>query len=594
MIRIHTFAWSQAAGITKSEHANGHGIMPARRSDAVPALLFTLGTLVTLAASPALAQPDAGTLRQQIEQDQSRPLPRQALPIKPREPAPLKVPTGLSVTVKAFRFAGNTLMSAESLAPAVAPYLDRPIGLTDLQKAAAAVADIYRQSGWVVRVYLPQQDIENGIVTLQIVEAVFGGTHLEGTVPQRFSKARTIEIIEAAQAKGQNLNEEAIDRALLLIDDLPGVTATGKLRPGRSGGETELALTLGDEPLLRTEVGLNNTGSRGTGIERLLANLDINSPLALGDQLRANFVHTQGSDYLRLAASLPIGNDGWRVGANASTLTYHLVAPEFVALDGQGSSASAGLEASYPLIRSRSKNLYFNANADLKTFNNQANATTTTRYRSAALSLGLTGNLFDNLGGGGANSASLAFINGQLNLNDSPNQAIDAATTRTAGHYNKLRYAIRRQQLIRDDLSFFAALAGQMASKNLDSSEKFYLGGADGVRAYPANEGGGSEGQMLNLELRWKLPVGVTLVGFHDWGRIKGNVDNRFNGASSLNDFSLMGSGLALNWQGESGMSCNVTWARRQGENPNPSATGRDQDGSLVRNRLWLSILMPF
>ena len=49
-----------------------------------------------------------------------------------------------------------------------------------MQAAAAAVAETYRAAGWVVRAYLPQQDIQDGIVTLQIVEAVFGSVKLEG------------------------------------------------------------------------------------------------------------------------------------------------------------------------------------------------------------------------------------------------------------------------------------------------------------------------------------------------------------------------------------------------------------------------------
>ena len=133
-----------------------------------------------------------------------------------------------------------------------------------------------------------------------------------------------------------------------------------------------------------------------------------------------------------------------------------------------------------------------------------------------------------------------------------------------------------------------------MAGKNLDSSEKFYLGGATGVRAYPASEGGGSEGQMLNLELRWRLPKGFNFTAFHDWGEVKVNRDNNFTGAPALNDFSLKGAGLALGWQADSGLTARITWARRLGENPNPTATGLDQDGSLVRDRLWASAMLPF
>lgn len=557
---------------------------------------FALAMLVALLSfsCAAHAQPDAGTLLQQFEKDQPQVLPGKAVPSKPLEPAPFKAPGGLSVTVKEFRFAGNTLLSVEQLAPAVAPYLNRPLGMTELRKAAAAVAEVYREAGWIVRTYLPQQEIRDGIVTIQIVEAVFAGAVLDGKSPQRFSGDAALRTIEAAQNKGEHLNAEAIDRALLLLDDLPGVSATGSMRAGRAKGETELALKLADEPLFRSEVGADNTGSRSTGAERILANLNVNSPFGIGDLVTANAVHTKGSDYLRLEGSLPVGSDGWRIGVNASYLTYQLVAPEFIALNGNGSSDVVGVLARYPLIRSRLNNLYFSANFDYKTFDNRFGGAVATRYSADTFTAGLSGNIFDNFGGGGVNSASVSYIEGKLNLAGSPNQAADAATTRTDGRYSKLRYSASRQQVLTESLSLYVALSGQLAGKNLDSSEKFYLGGASGVRAYPSSEVGGSEGQMVNMELRWRLPAGFTITPFYDWGRVRVNRDNNFVGAPALNSLSLEGSGLALGWQADFGLSAKLTWARRMGVNPNPTATGLDQDGTLIRDRLWASVMLPF
>jgi hypothetical protein len=51
---------------------------------------------------------------------------------------------------------------------------------------------------------------------------------------------------------------------------------------------------------------------------------------------------------------------------------------------------------------------------------------------------------------------------------------------------------------------------------------------------------------------------------------------------------------LALGWQGESGANAKLVWARRLGENPNPTAVGLDQDGTLIRNRFWINASLPF
>jgi hemolysin activation/secretion protein len=542
----------------------------------------------------AQTPPDAGALRQQIEQGREPAPPTQLAPPTPAEPAALSGRDGLLVTVSSFRLAGNTLLTAEQLQPALRSFLNRPLDYNQLQAAAAAVAEIYRQAGWVVRAYLPEQDIVDGVLTIQIVEAVFGGVQLEGPPATRVNLARIERMVEAQQKTGSVLNADALDRALLLADDLPGVAVSGSLREGSQSGQTELVLRMSDKPLLSGNVQLDNSGNRSTGAARLSADLNLNSAMRWGDLLSSSAIHTEGSDYLRLGFTAPVGPRGWRLGANASTLSYKLVLPEFAALHASGTSNSVGLEASYPLLRTRLHSLYFNANLDRKDYDNQANGTTSSHYASDTVSLGLWGNLFDNLGGGGANNFSLTLGTGQLDLAGSPSQANDAASTRTEGGFHKLRYSISRQQVLNANLALYLATSGQLADTNLDSSEKFYLGGSSGVRAYPSSEAGGATGQMLTLELRWRLPQGLNLSAFYDSGQVSANRNNQFARAPAVNDTALSGYGLALAWQSSAGLNLKASWSQRAGSNPNPTAAGNDQDGSLLMDRWWFNASLPF
>jgi hemolysin activation/secretion protein len=181
-----------------------------------------------------------------------------------------------------------------------------------------------------------------------------------------------------------------------------------------------------------------------------------------------------------------------------------------------------------------------------------------------------------------------------LNLNGSPNEGADAATTQTAGTFQKLRYAASRQQTLTDAVALYVAFSGQAASKNLDSSEKFYLGGPGAVRAYPVNEGSGSEGTLLTLEARVSLPRGLSLTGFYDRGMVRANKNNDFTGAAVPNRYDLEGAGVSMGWLAPFGVAIKATLARRIGHNPNPTVTGTDQDGSLTMNRLWLQASLPF
>jgi hemolysin activation/secretion protein len=556
------------------------------------ALVLYAAALAAPSLTQAQAVPNAGTVLQQIEQNRAPALPPKSSPLF-APPPPMESIGTATLTVTAFRFAGNALLTSEQLSAVVAGFVGRPLTFAELQNAAIAVAHAYRRAGWVVKAYLPQQDITGGAVTIQIIEARLGAVRIDGSTP-RASNGRLQGIVDAAQRPGTPLNAGALDRALLLIGDLPGVVATGSLSEGAEQGETDLVLKIKDGPKVTGEVTADNEGARYTGQARISVNASLNSAFGIGDRADTVLLHTQGSDYQRLAYSLPVGSEGWRVGANGSHLTYDIVTPGFGALDAHGSSSAVGLEASYPVFRTRLANLYLALNLDDKRFDNLSSGQTTTRYSIQDGTVGLYGNLFDDLGGGGADAASITFEHGHDDLSGSPNEAADASTTDTAGSFEKLNLSVSRQQRLTERVSLFASLAAQLSSKNLDSSEKFYLGGFNTVRAYPADEGGGSEGALANLEARVRLPRNFAAVGFFDYGTVRINRDNDYTGAAHPNTDTLKGVGLSLAWTADFGLNIKATVARRIGRNPDPTSTGDDQDGSLITNRLWLQISMPF
>ncbi|WP_201213669.1 POTRA domain-containing protein [Rhodocyclus purpureus] len=131
--------------------------------------------VAALLSSLSLAQsvPDAGSLLQQIEQERELALPS-AVPLEQvtQPPPELKPRPKLPFYVKEFRFVGNTLLTDEQLALAVAGFLNRTLSFEDLQRAEDALAARYREAGWIVRGYLPEQDISEGVVTLHVVAAL--------------------------------------------------------------------------------------------------------------------------------------------------------------------------------------------------------------------------------------------------------------------------------------------------------------------------------------------------------------------------------------------------------------------------------------
>src|SRR5262249_40951483 len=156
-----------------------------------------------------------------------------------------------------------------------------------------------------------------------------------------------------------------------------------------------------------------------------------------------------------------------------------------------------------PVLRSRDANFYVAGTYEARRYYNATIASTTSDKKEHVGTLSGNGDFRDAIAGGGLNSYSLGVSRGQLNLDGyAPDRALDETTAQTNGGYTKAAYSCARLQRLGQTLFLYAALVGQVASKNLDSSEKFGLGGPFGVRAYPTGEATGDEGLLVNLELR--------------------------------------------------------------------------------------------
>lgn len=538
--------------------------------------------------------PDAGSLQQQINRDKQFNAPKDVLIPSAPQPLERKAVGGPKLTVTKFNLVGNTIYPSAAIAKVTDGFLNRSIDFSELELAAVAVADFYRASGYVVRTSLPPQEIKNGVVTLEIVEASFGKVQVDGSASKLVATNRILETIYAVQKPGEKLNSNAIDRALALVSDLAGVQIQGRLSEGGMNGQTDLVVTLQDASRLKVDVSADNSGARSTGKNRIAANVAVNSLLGMGDQLSINTIATEGSEYIRVAQAVPVGYSGLRMGVNTSHLKYKLISQDYSALQAKGTADAYGVDAMYPFIRTRQSNLNGLLAVDRKHYINQTQSGTASDYQSRLLNLGINGSFADAYWGGGRTTLGLTAIKGSLDLGKSATQSSDATTTQTAGNFSKLKYAMARDQEIGRGVSLYASLNGQSANKNLDSSEKFYLGGMYGVRAYPTSEAGGAEGQLANLELRSRWGASSTLTGFYDYGRVVVNPNNNYVGAPALNKYALKGYGLAYGFSASPAISLKVTLARRIGNNPNPTTSGNDQDGTLVKTRVWFNTNVAF
>lgn len=447
--------------------------------------------------------------------------------------------------VKSIAITGNQELPTTELEPFVAELVGKQQSLTDLNAAARRITAYYRSRGYAVaRAYLPAQDITSGAVTISVIEGRVSGHSVKNG--SRLSDERANGYFSEIK-DGDVIRSEQIDRSLLLVQDTPGVASSrATLQPGASVGTSELLIEVNPANAYSGNVALDNYGSRYTGEHRLSGNFNLASPLKIGDQLSFTAL-TSGANlnFGRLAYQVPVGSNGLRVGASYFDTRYKL-GKEFEVLGGHGTARSASVFAAYPFIRSQLKNLSGTVSLEDKRLNDYVDSTATATGKKVSLaSLGLVGNLQDALGGGGINSFELSAALGKLRIDSPSALSLDAASAQSNGSYTRVSYGLNRLQSMTDTMQVWLAATGQQASKNLDSSEKFSLGGVTGVRAYPQSEATGDEGYKATVELRRTLTASLQGTLFYDFGSVK--INKTAFGPAGANDRNLAGAGFGLN-----------------------------------------------
>ena len=551
--------------------------------------VFPLG-LVICGAALAQTPPGAGTLSRQLESEQP-PRPATAAPeirVEQGSAAPTAVADQQKILVNRLHISGAHIYSESALLALTGFAEPRELTLSALRAMAAQITEHYRANGYfLAQAYLPAQEIKHGEVTITVLEGQYGKVSVRNQSTLSDDLAQSLA---GGLESGDTIAIAPLERRILLLSDVPGVDVKSTLVPGASVGASDLIIDVTPGQRFTGSIDADNQGNRYTGPVRLGATANVNNLSGHGDVLSAR-VLTSGSGlrYGRAAYQTQLGVA--QAGLAYARMTYRL-GSDFEALRAHGSVDIASLYGSYPLIRSRSNNLTVQMNLDAKSFRDQADAASTLADRKARVAmLSLNGNSRDGLGGGGVNTYALTWTTGSIDIESAGALAADAATVRSNGHYDKLSLQAMRLQSVTEATSLYAAVTAQLASKNLDTSEKMGLGGANAVRAYPAGEAYGDQAYVLNLEARTSLPKlsehlpgQMQLIGFIDTGSVQ---LNRNAYTAGQNRRTLSGAGVGLNWFGNNNFVVKAYLARKLG---NAAATSAPD----ANTRFWVQAVKYF
>lgn len=550
------------------------------------------GTLSAFAAPP-----DAGQLLR--EQQPQRQLPQQLpQPEVEKERAPV-ADTGIRIDVKGFRFTGYEGLIAESeLQSLVAGSIGQSLSFSELQGVAATVTTYLKKKGWfLAHAYLPKQDVTSGIIEIALIQGKSDGSlTIKRSPTARISEQTLRGIGESAVRPGETIDEKQLERSVLLMNDLPGVQARASLAAGATHGSTSVQIAVNEGPLLTGALWSDNQGNRYTGAWRGNGMLNVNDPFRYGDRLSLLMTGSEGLTEGRAAYAFPLTSRGLKGNISYTGMRYELI-DDLAALNAEGQSHIFSAGSSYPLLRSRTTNVTIALNYEFKNLTDSSNDVDINDRDLHSGTFTLSGDLYDTFGGGGYTAWIAGVTSGSFN-----ESIADIAITEKEGSYTRFNLGLSRLQRLTERTSINLSWSSQLALDNLDTSEKFNLGGPYGVRAYPVGEASGDEGHLFNIDLRYNLPVPPTigifqLSGFFDAGYIRlyqHPWTNAVATATHKNSYWIQGAGVGLDYSYTDRISVRGTWAHVIGDNPGRSMGNNDADGRSNENRFWIQGLIYF
>ena len=515
-----------------------------------------------MAATASVAQaPPPVTLPQIVPKQFEVPVAPKAKPPLPVPRAPrLAPPSGaerIRFVLNAVVPTGNTVISTDRLRPQWQEFLAKEISLLDVYEIAAGITTTYRNEGYILsRAIVPPQDISRGSVRITVVEGYIDDVKIQGrTTGPAFQIRNKIAGIK----KSRPLRAQVLERYMLLLNDLPGLSAQSILRPSQTvPGASDLIIVV-KETHLSGALSVDNRGTRFMGPHQGIATFNFSNIMRVYDQtqirliMSGDFGDPGRHNRLRYGSfthTQQLTSEGTSLTISASrTLTKPRSVLTSSDISGRATKYSASLKQ--PIIRTRSDNLtaeiafdYLNAENTILDALDTDDAIRTAR-------IGATFDFVDRWRG--INLIGLSVTQG-LDIMGSRKSG-STFLTRENGHsdFSKVNINLAREQDLGTGFSVLGAASGQYAFSQLLASQEIGIGGTDFGRGYDLFEISGDHGYAAKLEFRFGRESGFRFIdtfqvyGFYDVGTVWRRDKTRL--ASGVRDSAASaGAGVRLNF----------------------------------------------
>lgn len=413
----------------------------------------------------------------------------------------------IKVFVSSIQVEGSTLFSAEELQGLVLTQLHRDLSMSDIRQICDTIRSRYVKAGYfLTRVYPPAQDIERGVLRIDVMEGKLGKVTVEGN---RYYKSAFIQSYFSRMV-GKPVQYDRFIKAIMLLNENSDLDAGAIFQKGEQRGLVDIILRVVDKRPVHLYANHNNYGSYTNSQHRTGGRLDYGNLLNDGDKLMATGVLGSPVKQLRFAnlsydfpISAPLGSK-----LNASYLYSDFEVPVMKSLGFKGRSQIGTLKGTFPVKRERRFNSDLFALFDVKVITNYAVGQTASVDNLRVLRAGFHFDLLDRWKGRNLVDAYLSqgipsFLGASSSVSSKSSRK-GAGGLFSIGNLN-----IERLQQLPWNSFFLINFNGQLSPSKLPLAEQIYIGGIGTVRGFPLASGLGDNGYFLNLELRMP-PFGLS------------------------------------------------------------------------------------
>lgn len=455
---------------------------------------------------------------QQIEEISRQRVPILPLPATPDFNLRLQTPEKSAVPraveelvfeIKGVKVSGNTLFSQAQIDAIFAPAIGPAVTLEALRNAAEALETRFREKGFfLTRVFVPPQQVKDGVFEVQVIEGYLSAVYVDGAPNDKLRQR--IEAITGPLLNKRPIDLATIERALLLINDLPGVIGTSLLRQGADLGASEIVVTVAQLPDSHL-VTFNNTGSRIVGPITLGVNSTFFNPFKRAGSLNVGV--TAGGDLENIDElqavtarySMPIGTNGaiFSFGGLASNA---IPGGTIRDLGIRALSQSVSPRLRLPLLRTRPNSVYLDlglaVNRSRTILAGQVLSFDKTTVAEASVSWAQNG------WGNGTTNASIGLFHSLPILDHTKVSAETTGTNVKDEDFFKVNFSLNRiQQTLIKGMSILGQVQGQWTDDRLPTGEYVAFGGVGIARGFDGGASAGDKGIGGLLELRYDSSV---------------------------------------------------------------------------------------